>query len=164
MNAEIKALLERCFPKNPIGEPTAPISGWSGRADTLVILSVYSSHLACVFPQHGPGRKHERRIRLEDWQWKLVEAAPWPFIRGCIRSDGCAFINRTDIHRPQPYEYLSYDFSNFSRDIVDLFTAACDLAGIHDYRVCGKRTGRWDVRINRRGSVALMLEHVGLKQ
>lgn len=67
------------------------------------------------------------------------------------------------IHRPQPYEYLSYHFANLSKDIIDLFTGACDLAGIHDYRVSGKASGRWAVRINRRASVALMLEHVGLK-
>jgi hypothetical protein len=39
--------------------------------------------------------------------------------------DGCHFINRTDIHRPKPHEYLSYDFSNMSKDIVDLFVEAC---------------------------------------
>ena len=129
-----------------------------------MILSVYSNHLACLFPQHGPGRQHERAISLEDWQWRLLEESPWRFLRGCIRSDGCAFINRTDVHRAQPYEYLSYDFSNKSKDIVDLFTAACDVAGIHDYRVTADSRGRWDVRINRRDSVALMLEHVGLKR
>ncbi len=164
MNHEIKQLLHRCFPENPVGQPKAPTSAWSGRSDTLVILSVYSRHLGCLFPQHGPGRKHERRIALEDWQMKLLEASPWRLLRGCIRSDGCAFMNRTDIHRAQPYEYLSYDFSNRSKDIIDLFTTACDLAGIHDYRVCGQATGRWDVRINRRASVALMLEHVGRKR
>jgi hypothetical protein len=93
----------------------------------------------------------------------LIEQAPWAFIRGCIRSDGCAFINRTDIHREQPYEYLSYNFSNLSKDIVDLFTTSCDLAGVSAYRVACNRRGRWDVRINRRGSVALMRERVGLK-
>jgi hypothetical protein len=164
MNAEIKALMHRCFPANPVGEPRAPVSEWSGRSDTLVILSVYSIHLGCLFPQHGLGRKHEREIRLENWQFELLEIAPWPFFRGCIRSDGCAFINRTDIHRPRPYEYLSYDFSNRSRDIVDLFVAACELAGIHDYRVTGSAGRRWSVRINRRASVALMAEHVGTKQ
>jgi hypothetical protein len=163
MNDEIKDLLRRCFPQNPVGEPTAPTSAWSGRSDTLVILSVYSCHHGCLFPQHGPGRKHEREIKLEDWQWRLLAESPWPFLRGCVRSDGCAFINRTDVHRAQPYEYLSYDFSNRSKDIVDLFAAACELAGIHDYRVSGKASRRWDVRINRRASVALMLEHVGLK-
>lgn len=29
-----------------------------------------SKHWTCVFPQHGPGRKHERRIELEPWQQK----------------------------------------------------------------------------------------------
>jgi hypothetical protein len=163
MNEDIRALLRRCFPSNPVGQPSAPKSEWSGRSDTLVILSVYSSHMGCLFPQHGPGRKHERRIELEDWQWALVTASPWRFLRGCIRSDGCAFINRTDIHRPQPYEYLSYHFGNLSKDIIDTFTAACDLAGVHDYRVSGKAGGRWAVRINRRASVARMVEHVGLK-
>ena len=38
MNREIKNLLRRCFPENPVGEPTAPVSAWSGRSDTLVIL------------------------------------------------------------------------------------------------------------------------------
>jgi hypothetical protein len=163
MNEEIKDLLRRCFPQNPVGEPPAPTSTWSGRSDTLVILSVYSRHLGCLFPQHGTGRKHERAIKLEDWQWRLLEQSPWPFLRGCIRSDGCAFINRTDVHRSKRYEYLSYDFSNRSKDIVDLFTAACELAGVHDFRVSGKASRRWDVRINCRASVALMLEHVGLK-
>jgi transposase-like protein len=163
MNDEIRALLRRCFPENPLGEPHVPVSAWSGRSDTLVILSIYSRHLGCLFPQHGTGRKHERTIRLESWQWRVVQAAPWAFLRGCIRSDGCAFINRTDIHRAVPYEYLSYAFSNRSKNIVDLFTRACELAGVHDYRVSGKPGGCWSVRINRRDSVALMREHVGLK-
>ena len=38
------------------------------------------------------------------------------------------------------------------------------MVGIDDYRVCGKQDGRWDVRINRRASVALMRENVGLKR
>lgn len=121
--------------------------------------SANSRHLACLFPQHGPGPKHKRRIVLEAWQLDLIKQAPWAFLRGCIRSDGCAFINRTG-----PYEYLSYDFSGMSKDIVDLFAFACERAEIADYHLTGpSKRGLWDVRINRRGSVALMLEHVGLK-
>jgi hypothetical protein len=164
MNAEIAALLQRCFPENEVGTVLPGPSGWSTRSDTLVVLSVYSQHLGCLFPQHGPGQKHERKIELEPWQRELLGQAPWGFIRGCIRSDGCAFINRTNVQRDQPYEYLSYDFSNKSKDIVDLFVTACDLAGIRDYRLTNGRLSRWDVRINRRASVALMLKHVGLKQ
>jgi hypothetical protein len=75
--------------------------------------------------------------------------APWAFPRGCIRSDDSAFINRTDVHREQPYEYLSYDFSNMSHDIVDLSLRACDLVGVFT-RVTQHFRGSWRVRINRR--------------
>jgi hypothetical protein len=86
----------------------------------------------------------------------LVEQAPWRFLRGCIRSDGCVFVNRTG-----PYDYLTFDFSNKSRDIIELFTMVCGLVGV-EYRVtCW--TGLWRVRINRRRSVGLMLANVGLK-
>ncbi|MGH2993072.1 MAG: helix-turn-helix domain-containing protein [Solirubrobacterales bacterium] len=147
--ADSQALLRRCFPENPVGEVIA-------HGGTMVFVSLYSSHLPCLFPQHGPGLKHQRAIVLEPWQQEIVEAAPWPFIRGCIRTDGCSFINRTG-----PYEYLSYDFSNSSRDIVELFVGACDLVDV-EYRVSHSRI--WRVRINRRASVALLLEHVGLKE
>jgi hypothetical protein len=146
-------LLERCFPHNRVDEV-----GSAG----CVHVSIYSSHLSCLFPQHGVGRKHERRIVLEPWQRQIFEVAPWPFIRGCIRTDGCAFINRTDVHREKPYEYLSYEFSNMSADIAALFVEACDRVDVFTRVNCDRR-GRWDVRINRRRSVALMLEHVGLK-
>jgi hypothetical protein len=75
----------------------------------VVVVHVYCGHLACVFPQHGPGKKHERRILLEDWQRTIVDAEPWSFLRGCIRSDGCVFVNRTG-----RYEYVSYGFANHS--------------------------------------------------
>jgi hypothetical protein len=28
----------------------------------------YSKHWPCLFPQHGPGRKHQRKIELTVWQ------------------------------------------------------------------------------------------------
>lgn len=81
-----------------------------------------------------------------------MEAAPWSFLRGCIYSDGCAFINRTG-----PYSYVTYYFGNRSADIRGLFTRVCDRVGV-DYRTSGPH-----VRINRRASVALMRREVGLK-
>jgi hypothetical protein len=57
---------------------------------------------------------------------------------------------------------LSYDFSNYSKGIVDLFVAACDLVGVVTRVNPNKR--RWDVRINRRASVALMEANVGIKR
>jgi hypothetical protein len=143
--SEARALLERCFPDASVG------LGQSTKG-TTTILSLYCTHLACLFPQHAPGRKHERLIELEGWQRAIVELQPWPFLRGLIRSDGCVFVNRTG-----PYEYVSYDFTNHSDDILGLFAGACDLVGV-EYRAYAKR-----IRIYRRASVALMLQHVGLK-
>jgi transposase-like protein len=145
MNDEIEALLRRCFPDNRVGRTL--FDGGS-----TVVLHVYSRHLSCLFPQAGPGKKHERAIVLEPWQAQRVAAAPWAFLRGCIRSDGCAFVNRTGT-----YEYLSYDFCNSSDEIRQLFVDACRHLGLA-CRPAGNR-----VRINRRESVAQLLEHVGVK-
>lgn len=143
---ESHALLQRCFLHNDIGT----VFGHEGR---MTVLSVYSSHLPCVFPQHGEGMKHLRKIALEGWQRTIVEEAPWSFLKGCIRSDGCSFINRTG-----PYEYLSYQFSNHSPDILGLFCWACDLAGL-EYRRYAQA-----VRINRRRSVARLKDEIGVKR
>jgi hypothetical protein len=62
------------------------------------------------------------------------------------------FINRTGI-----YEYLSYCFDNRCSAIRDLFVEACGLVGVEP------RASGTSVRIYRRASVALMLEHVGIK-
>jgi Homeodomain-like domain-containing protein/LAGLIDADG DNA endonuclease family protein len=143
--SDAHALLERCFPDASVGV------GRSAKGTTTII-SLYGTHLACLFPQHAPGRKHERSIELEGWQRGIIDRQPWPFLRGLIRSDGCVFVNRTG-----PYEYVSYDFTNHSADILRLFADVCDLVGV-EYRAYRKR-----VRIYRRASVALMLQHVGLK-
>jgi Homeodomain-like domain-containing protein len=145
INDEIAALLGRCFPDNRVGRVL--FDGGS-----TVVLHVYSRHLSCLFPQAGPGKKHERPIVLEAWQRERVAAAPWSFLRGCIRSDGCAFVNRTG-----RYEYLSYAFANLSDDIRGLFVDTCRLVGVD----C--RPGNPTVRVNRRASVALLEQHVGLK-
>ncbi len=142
---EATDLLRRGFPESSVGSTEAD-------EGASVMLSVYSSHLTCLFPQHGPGKKHERSIVLERWQKGKVEAAPWAFIRGCIYSDGCSFVNVTG-----PYRYLAYEFRNYSSDIRGLFAEACDRVGVQ-YRANGTR-----VRINRRASVALMRDQVGIK-
>jgi hypothetical protein len=148
---DAKAILSISFPENPIGQVTA-------HGGSMVFVSLYSSHLPCLFPQHAAGMKYQRRIALEPWQAQLVAASPWPFIRGCIRTDGCSFINRTG-----PYEYLSYAFSNMSGDIVSLFTDSCARVGVATRVNQSSRTGILEVRINQRSSVALMAEHVGVK-
>jgi hypothetical protein len=148
---DARALLDRCFAGNRAHEQRS-------REGTTTILSVYSSHLPCLFPQHGHGKKHERRIELERWQRIFVETAPLNFLRGCIRSDGSFFINRTGVYR-----YPSYEFTNYSTDIAALFAEACDLAGIRYRRNVG-RHGSAKFRINRRESVGVLLRAIGIKE
>jgi hypothetical protein len=139
------ALIQRVVPKSKVGRQY-PHEG------RMVTLHAYHNHWTCLFPQHGRGKKHDRRILLEPWQQTLLALAPWAFLRGCIRSDGCVFINRTG-----KYAYESYDFTNLSRDILELFASTCAQVGV-EFRMYSKR-----IRINRRASVALMLQHVGRK-
>ena len=118
----------------------------------MIDVSIYDSHLPCLFPQHGPGMKHTRPIILEPWQRALVDAAPFDFLRGCIWSDGCCYLNRTG-----KYVYRSYCFDNRSTDILDLVAEVCEQAGVR----CNRN--HRSVRIYRRASVALLEEHVGWK-
>ena len=60
-----------------------------GRRDLVRIVTACWGGWPSLFPQHGPGRKHSRKIALEPWQEKLVAAHPDQFVRGCIHSDGC---------------------------------------------------------------------------
>ena len=143
--ADACALLNRTFPANRVGLLPSASNG-------TAIPYVYSRHLPCAFPQHGRGKKHERRISLERWQEDLVAQAPWALLRGLIRSDGCVFINRTG-----PYRYESYGFYNRSTDILDLFARTCDQVGV------AYRRNHRAIRINRRTAVAAMLQHVGRK-
>jgi hypothetical protein len=144
--ADAEDLLTRCLPDNRVGR----VYAHEGR---MTIVSAYSQHFPCLFPQHGAGKKHERLIRLEEWQQQAIDAAPWPFLRGCIRSDGCSFVNRTG-----RYEYLSYEFANRSQDILDLFGRTCTAVGV-EYRRYARA-----IRVYRRESVALLEANVGVKR
>jgi hypothetical protein len=127
------------------------------RKERAVEVGIYSKQLRCLFPQHGPGRKHERRIELTDWQLRLVERHPGKLLRGLIHSDGWRGINRVR-HGEKTYEYSRYNFSNRSADIKRIFCDACDLLGI-EWRVMN----RWDISVARRASVARLDEFVGPK-
>jgi hypothetical protein len=131
------------------------------QAQGYVSVVGYSSHWPCLFPQHGPGKKHERSITLEPWQQEIVDAHPWEFIRGLIHSDGCRITNWTTrlvAGERKRYEYPRYFFTNLSGDIIRLFTEALDHVGV-EWRQANAR----NISIARKASVALMDAHVGPK-
>jgi hypothetical protein len=120
-----------------------------------------SKHWLCLFPQNGPGRKHQCKIELTQWQERIVAEYPGDFARGLFHSDGCRAINR--VRRPLKdgdwwYEYPRYFFVNHSADI---------------HRLCGEALGRLGVEwrfskpttisVARREAVARLDEFVGPK-
>ena len=128
-------------------------------------------HWPCLFPQHGPGKKHDRRIALEPWQQEIADAHPEVLVRGLIHSDGCRLINRTTKRRPDGavgyHEYPRYHFTNVSTDIIGIFTHALDRLGIAWRVHVGKREPRRRdahiVSISRKDAVAVMERIVGPK-
>ncbi|MCX4761231.1 transcriptional regulator [Streptomyces sp. NBC_01275] len=124
-----------------------------------------SKHWPCLFPQHGPGKKHERRIVLEPWQQAIVDAHPWKFVRGLIHSDGCRITNWTektvDGERKR-YEYPRYFFTNVSDDIRLLYTATLDKLGI-EWTQSARNGNAFNISVAKKASVALMDTHVGPK-
>ncbi len=124
INAHIRELMERV---KPGGRPHARVR------PGCVITTVSWKHWPCLFPQHGPGRKHEREIRLEAWQREIVERHPGDFLRGLFHSDGSRTANwarRVVNGEPKRYEYPRWEFVNRSEDILGLCGWALDLCGI----------------------------------
>ena len=72
--------------------PTSRVCRVRQRGCTMV--KSYSKHWVCLFPQHGPGRKHLRKIELCEWQEVIVENFPREFARGLFHSDGWRGVNR----------------------------------------------------------------------
>jgi hypothetical protein len=60
-----------------------------------------SRHWPCLFPQHGPGKKHLRKIELAEWQQVIVERHPGEFARGLLHSDGYRGLNRVQRRLPE---------------------------------------------------------------
>ncbi|MFF5129613.1 helix-turn-helix domain-containing protein [Streptomyces syringium] len=125
----------------------------------------YSQHWPCMFPQHGPGKKHERLIALEAWQQQIVDAHPWEFIRGLVHSDGCRVTNWTTRMvggERKRYEYPRYLFTNKSRDILTLYSDTLDKVGV-EWKITRRGEDPYNVSVARKHSVALMDTHIGPK-
>lgn len=150
---ETKAAIAEHVPGNRVHcQPRSGNYTDTGRM-TYVIVSAYSKSWVCLFPQHGPGKKHHRPIALTDWQRAAVQQCPGRFLRGLIHSDGCRFINTGTNWR-----WPRYSLSNQSEDIRNLFEWACGLLGLHTTRASHT------VYVSRKSDVAELDGHVGAKR
>ena len=120
-----------------------------------------SKHWPCLFPQHGPGKKHTRKIELELWQSTIVREYPGEFARGLFHSDGWRGVNRVRRRLADGdhwYEYSRYLFVNESRYILGLCGGTLDQLG-----VAWRYSRRNVISVARREAVARLDEFVGPK-
>lgn len=111
--------------------PTRPCHRVQAVGYTAVLS--YWKHWPCLFPQHGAGPKHRRKIELTTWQQEIVAKCPELFLRGLFNSDGCRVANwaaRTVRGEVRRYDYPRYIFSNESLDIMHLCQRSLDLLAI----------------------------------
>jgi hypothetical protein len=143
---ECEEAMRDVMPKSRVGRQRRPTKCFE--------IHSYSKSWPCLFPQHGPGRKHERAIVLRDWQRRHVAREPGLLLRGLIHSDGCRFINtgRGGWRNPR------YTFCNVSDDIKRIFCDACDLLGLR-WTVAPPKT----IYVSRKADVARLDEFVGPK-
>jgi hypothetical protein len=126
-----------------------------------VRIYAYSSAWPFVFPQHGPGRKHERKIELHEWQARIVDRHPRAFLRGLIHTDGSRCVNRFSVRLksgPRQYQYVRYFFTNYSEDIRRLFCTYCSRLGIRWTQSSFK-----NISVSHRDSVAILDSFIGPK-
>jgi hypothetical protein len=106
-----------------------------------------------MFPQHGPGRKHERTIELADWQDALVARWPEQLLRGLIHSDGCRFENTGT-----KWCWPRYSFKQVSADIRDIFCCTCDRLGVNWTEATDT------IYVSRKHDVAILDQFIGPKR
>jgi len=126
-------------------------------SSSAVVVSNYWKHWPCVFPQHGPGRKHTRPIYLSSWQQTIVDRRPEPLLRGLIHSDGWRII-ATERKGNSVRQVARYGFSNHSEDIREIFKAACAVIGVPTSQPSWKQ-----VAVYRKAGVARLDEFIGPK-
>lgn len=125
-----KNLMEECKFSLEVLFPNNIVSINQIRNCNASIITVYSNSLIDLFPQHGKGKKHQRKIELETWQKNIINEYPKQFLKGLIHSDGCRFIRKCK--KPlKIYEYTSYNFKNYSKDILEICCDICKLLGVH---------------------------------
>ena len=149
---DVCRLVAQVHPERPVFHVHAP---------GVIVVQSHWNHWPCLFPQHGPGRKHERSLTMQPWQRAIVEEHPAAFLRGLFHSDGARVNNWTtrmvDGERRR-YDYPRWQFRNASEDILCWCGEALDQVGV-DWRRSGPRT----LSVSRREAVARLDQLIGLK-
>jgi hypothetical protein len=151
--SECEAAMRAVVPHNRVGRQLRRCNCYEVHA--------YSKSWPCLFPQHGPGKKHERRIYLARWQQELAERWPERLLKGLIQSDGCRSYSTSRNDWTQP----RYAFSNVSTDITSIFCSACDCLGLRwTASFPSDESAAVAIYVSRKEDVAKLDEFIGPKR
>lgn len=160
LDAKYPGIIQSCsdaiqslLPDNRIDVVKCMAGEKENRYLSSVEVTCYYKYWLQVFPQHGVGSKHTRKIELTDWQQRIVDVYPLEFFRGLYHSDGSRSQNIV-----KGRNYPRYQFTNFSPDIRVMFQNACDKLGLH-WTITNVR----NVSISRREDVARLDSLIGAK-
>lgn len=159
-DAQYTDLVEECVNAVNVFAPRPPALHQPTGTKGVRVVS-YWSGWKILFPQHAPGKKHERKIELDRWQQEIVDAYPREFLRGMIHSDGSRCLNTFTVklkHGPREYSYPRYFFTNYSEDIREIFCSVCDRMGIR-----WSQSNWRNISISHRKSVARLDQFIGPK-
>ncbi len=112
LNEFVIQQLQQLFPKNKVS--IIDFKTYWG-------ISVYSNKIISLFPQHGEGMKHTRKIELSDWQDEIIKSKD--FVKGLFHSDGSYYFRK---NKRGDLKYPAYDFRNESDDLHELFQKHCE--------------------------------------
>lgn len=139
-------ILKKLFPNNKVGILKAKCN--------MITITLYHKYLAILFPQHGAGKKHNRDIKLFDWQTNILR---WEyFFAGFFGSDGCFYFSRKN-------NMEAYNFTNKSKQIIDLFVKCCEYLGIKFTFNQKSGNGIYYINIYRKKYVSFLKELIGTK-
>lgn len=161
-DAAYPAIIEDCWTAMTLTLLPRRVGCNPHRASRSVRVVASSPRWPEAFPQHRPGRKHDRKIELVPWQREIVDRFPREFLRGLLHSDGCRTINRFTTKLPSgrvaEYAYPRWFFSNRSADIRGLFCEDCERLGIR-----WTQSNPRNISVSHRRSVALLDSFVPAK-
>ena len=154
LDSKYPGIVERCSHSMEAVCPGKSANLRAHHNERCTQISMWWNHWPCLFPQHGPGRKHERRIRLTQWQQPIVQSHPEALLRGLIHSDGCRIVAND-----RGVASVRYHFSNLSEDIKRIYCDALDALEIPWTRPCAKQ-----IAVYRKAAATRMDEFIGPKR
>ena len=135
--------------------PSSSVGIYKVKNKNMYFVNVYSCNLLELFPQHGDGLKYKRDIKLEKFQYDIIDDVQ--LIKGLIHSDGC-------LYKANNKGYISffYNFTNMSKNIIDILCGSLDNININ-YKINKHKNDVYLVNIYKQKDFIKLYSLIGTK-